>query len=89
MLQFLTIFILWLIRYYYLSFGEQMKSSHCVDIGVRIRGRPIDNEWAQLGAISVHEGEVRRLKIQLQAVSGVEFCFRVIKKYYIINNCLG
>lgn len=40
-----------------------------MDIGVRIRGRPIDNEWAQLGAISVHEGEVRRLKIQVPSVS--------------------
>lgn len=58
-------------RYYYLSFGEQVKTSHCVDIGVRIRGRPIDSEWAQLGAISVHEGEVRRLKIQVPAVSKV------------------
>lgn len=40
-----------------------------MDIGVRIRGRPLDNEWAQLGAISVHEGEVRRLKIQVPSVS--------------------
>lgn len=63
-------------RYYYLSFGDGIKASHCVDIGVRMRGRPIDNEWAQLGAISVHEGEVRRLKIQLPTVSlNLFYCF--------------
>lgn len=56
-------------RYYYLSFGEQLKSAHCMDIGVRIRGRPIDNEWAQLGAISVHEGIIRRLRSNIPTVS--------------------
>ena len=40
-----------------------------MDIGVRIRGRPVDNEWVQLGAISVHEGEVKRLKTQIPMVS--------------------
>lgn len=40
-----------------------------MDIGIRIRGRPIDNEWAQLGAISVHEGIIRRLRSNIPAVS--------------------